>query len=150
MRFYFFYFLTLALLAACGQGGGTTHNDGKGPYARAAVDMSDTSHFTTMEWKEKTIDYGRIDEGEKLDLEFHFTNTGQFPLVISKVEPSCGCTMAEVPKEPIAPGKDGVIKGSFNSNGRTHANHKTLFVYANAKGTQPSELSFDVDVQPKN
>ena len=148
MRSYFTSFLFVVILASCQQ---TTKTDanGQGPYARNASGQTDTAHMTSIEWKEKSVDYGKIEEGQKLDIEFHFTNTGNFPLTISRVEPSCGCTVAEIPKEPIGPGKDGTIKGTFNSNGRVHANHKTLLVYANAKGIQPSELSFDVEVKPK-
>lgn len=149
MRSCFTSLLFVAILAACRQPGSTALNNGKVPFAVTGAGNTDTAHLTSIEWKEKSVDYGRIEEGEKLDIEFHFTNTGSFPLTISRVEPSCGCTIAEILKEPIAPGKEGVIKGSFNSNGKAHANHKTLLVYANAKGVQPSELSFDVEVEPK-
>lgn len=146
MRFYLS--LLFAALAACQSPGDKTAG-GNAAYAHATGNLTDTSRLTTIEWKEQTLDFGKIEEGEKLDIEYHFTNTGEYPLVIDRVEPSCGCTMAEVPKEPVQPGKEGIIKASFNSSGRAHANHKTLLVYANAKSTQPAELSFDVDVQPK-
>ncbi|MEO6914533.1 MAG: DUF1573 domain-containing protein, partial [Chitinophagaceae bacterium] len=109
MRKFSMVCLVLALLTAC-----------QGPDTRSANSHSllrgtDSASLTSVEWKEKTIDYGKIPEGQKLDLVYHFTNTGEKPLVIEKVEPGCGCTLAETPKEPIAPGKEGVIKGSFDS-----------------------------------
>ena len=65
------------------------------------------------------------------------------------MQPSCGCTVAEQPNEPVAPGKESIIKASFNSEGRVGINHKTLFVYANTKGTSTNELKFEVEVEKK-
>jgi hypothetical protein len=70
-------------------------------------------------------------------------------LIIEKVQPSCGCTVAEQPEEPIGPGKEGVIKASFNSEGRIGPNHKTLYVFANTKGNRSHELHFEVEVEKK-
>ena len=134
---------SLALLAACQ--GPDTSSAGRGNLLKGI----DSASLTTMEWKEKTIDYGKIAEGTKLDLVYRFTNTGEKPLVIDKVEPGCGCTVAETPKAPIAPGKEGVIRGSFDSNGRPGSQHKTIYVYTNAKGPSPQELIFTVEVVKK-
>lgn len=143
MRTFIITIFSLSLLAAC-----------QGPDTRGAsrgnlLKGIDSASLTTMKWKEQTIDYGKIAEGTKLDLVYHFTNTGQKPLVIDKVEPGCGCTLAETPKEPIAPGKQGIIRGSFDSNGRPGTQHKTIYVYTNAKGPSPQELVFTVEVIKK-
>jgi hypothetical protein len=37
------------------------------------------------------------------------------PLIINSVRPSCGCTVADYPKEPIAPGKSGKINVTYNA-----------------------------------
>jgi hypothetical protein len=65
------------------------------------------------------------------------------------VQPSCGCTVAEQPKEAIAPGNEGTIKAVFDSEHHEGVNHKTLFVYANTKGNQANELQFEVIVERK-
>jgi hypothetical protein len=57
--------------------------------------------------------------------------------------------VAEQPEEPIQPGKEGIIKASFNSEGRTGINNKTIFVVANTRGVQSNELRFSVLVQKK-
>ena len=58
-----------------------------------------------------THDFGTFDESEgKVTTEFEFKNTGNAPLLITRTAASCGCTTPEYPKEPIAPGKSGVIK----------------------------------------
>jgi len=106
----------------------------------------DSTKFTTIQWIDSTKDYGKIAEGQKLDVSFRFKNTGDKPLIIRSVRPSCGCTAAEPPKEPIAPGAEGTIKASFNSQGREGINRKDIYVEANTKGTQNHVVHFDVEV----
>ncbi|MFP5471604.1 MAG: DUF1573 domain-containing protein, partial [Bacteroidia bacterium] len=48
-------------------------------------------------------DYGTVDQGGNGECAFTFTNTGNEPLIITKAKGSCGCTVPEWPKEPIAP-----------------------------------------------
>ena len=102
-----------------------------------------------LQWIDSAKDYGKITEGQKLEVLFRFKNVGDKPLVIESVRPSCGCTVADPPKEPIVPGAEGEIKGSFDSQGKSGAQHKTIYVMANTKGTQTHEISFTVDVQKK-
>lgn len=123
------------------------HN-GDGPGTTAA--LTDSSTFTTIQWLDSASrDYGTIAEGKMLDVTFRFRNTGSTPLVIGRVQPSCGCTVAEQPRAPIAPGAEGEIKATFNSQGRTGVNHKTLFVTANTRGKQTYSLHFAVQVEKK-
>jgi hypothetical protein len=110
----------------------------------------DTSQYTSIRWLDSTNrNYGTIPEGKKLEVAYRFLNSGNKPLIIARVQPSCGCTVAEQPEEPIQPGKEGVIKASFNSEGRIGINNKTIFVVANTRGTQSNELRFSVEVQKK-
>ncbi len=92
---------------------------------------------------------GKIDEGQVVDISYRFKNTGTKPLVIKNVTVSCGCTVAEKPEQPIAPGKEGVIKAAFNSSGKPGHNRKTIFVYANTPGSDEHKLEFSVEVAPK-
>ena len=110
----------------------------------------DSALFTKITWLDSTSrDYGTIPEGQKLEVAYRFLNSGDKPLIIARVQPSCGCTIAEQPDEPILPGKEGVIKASFNSEGRIGINHKKLYVFANTKGSQSNEVQFNVVVQKK-
>jgi len=108
----------------------------------------DSSNYTEVQWLDSAKDLGTITEGQKMEVSFRFKNVGDKPLVIERVQPSCGCTVADAPKEPIAPGKEGVVKGVFDSNGKVGPNHKTLTVIAN---TRPQEhmLVFNVVVNKK-
>ena len=117
--------------------------------ATSTAASTDTQDLTSVLWLDSARDMGQITEGQKLEVSFRFKNTGTKPLVIKAVRPSCGCTAAEPPTEPIAPGEEGVIKGVFDSNGKQGKNTKTLTVESNA-ANQPHTVSFTVDVQKKS
>jgi|SRR6185312_5176754 hypothetical protein len=111
---------------------------------------ADSSQFTTIRWLDSTYqDFGTIPEGKKLEVAFHFLNSGTRPLIIEQVRPSCGCTVAEQPQEAIAPGKEGVIRATFNSEGRVGVNNKSLYITANTKNSQNNEVRFSVIVNKK-
>ena len=77
-------------------------------------------------------DFEKIKQGEKVQHEFKFKNTGKSPLIISNATATCGCTVPEIPKEPILPGKEGVIKVVFNSEGKMGMQDKVVTVTSNA------------------
>lgn len=80
-------------------------------------------------------DFGKLLQGEVVSYTFHFTNTGNAPLLISNVNSTCGCTVGEYSKEPIAPGKKGTIKATYNSKGHHDFQTRSLTVTTN---TNPS------------
>jgi hypothetical protein len=84
---------------------------------------------------EKLIhDYGTIVQGGDGYCEFEFTNKGINPLILSNISASCGCTVPEWPREPIAPGKTGVIKVKYNTN-VIGAFNKSITVNSNANNS---------------
>jgi len=105
---------------------------------------------TTIEWVDGSEkDFGKMKEGEMLDVSFKFKNTGTKPFVITSVSAACGCTVPETPKEPFAPGATGVIKASFNSSGKVGPNTKQVYVNANTDPTMTT-LIFHVEVKAKS
>jgi hypothetical protein len=133
----------VCFLLSCGS------NDQRKPGAEMKI-PKDSSLFTTLTWIDSTSrNFGTIPEGRKLEVAFRFLNSGTKPLIIQRVQPSCGCTVAEQPVEPVLPGKEGVIKASFNSEGRIGVNNKTLYVFANTKGNPNNEVRFSVVVEKK-
>lgn len=74
--------------------------------------------LTNIKFDNDTYDWGTVMDGETVTHVFKFTNTGKEPLVINNAKGSCGCTVPEWPKEPIAPGKTGEIKVVFDSKGK--------------------------------
>lgn len=73
---------------------------------------------SSIEWKVTTYDFGQIQQGQPVTAEFEFTNTSMIPLIINSVHPSCGCTVADYPREPVQPGKSGKISVTFNAAAR--------------------------------
>jgi len=87
-----------------------------------------------IKFKTETIDYGQIAKGSDGVRVFEFTNIGDADIIIQDVKSSCGCTVPEKPKDPVAPGKTGVIKVKYDTQ-RVGKIRKTITVYSNA--TEP-------------
>lgn len=84
-------------------------------------------------------DYGTIQQGANGECFFEFKNTGTEPLVISNAQGSCGCTVPEWPKEPIAPGQTGKIKVSYDTK-RIGMINKSVKIMSNARNVSIVEL----------
>lgn len=85
-----------------------------------------------LTFKDTVHEFGRIQEGEVIEYEFSFTNTGKKPVIITKAEASCGCTIPTYPKEPITPNESSNIKVVFNSTGKFGLNEKSIDITTNA------------------
>jgi len=95
-------------------------------------------------WESTTHDFGAIDQNKAVEHEFTFTNEGDFPLIISTVKASCGCTVAEYTKEPIAPGAKGTVSARYDA-AKVGAFTKTVTVSANT-GSEAVVLTFKGNV----
>ncbi len=84
-----------------------------------------------IQFKTETVDYGEITKGSDGVRVFEFTNTGDAPLIISKVSSSCGCTIPKKPEEPILPGANGEIQVKYDTN-RVGPIRKAITVISNA------------------
>ena len=94
-----------------------------------------TNQKDLINFTELIHDYGTIEVGSPGKSEFKFTNNMKTPLVISNVKPSCGCTDADWPKEPILAGKSGVIRINYNTK-IPGTFRKTITVNSNAKNAR--------------
>ena len=85
-----------------------------------------------IQFNEYSYDFGTIKEADgSVSHEFVFTNTGDANLVITEVTATCGCTRPEYPQEPIAPGKKGKIKITYNPLARPGVIDRTITVRTN-------------------
>lgn len=84
-----------------------------------------------IEFESTVIDYGTIEKGADGIRVFKFTNTGNAPLIITKVKSSCGCTVPKKPEKPILPGDTGEIQVKYDTN-RVMPIRKTITVTSNA------------------
>ncbi len=91
------------------------------PATQAPAQAIPTGPLTAISYPVTEFNFGEIEEGEKVTHEFKFKNTGSEPLVISKAQGSCGCTVPDWPKEPIPPGEEGTIKVVYDSRGKGKA-----------------------------
>lgn len=114
-----------------------------------ASDSIATKALTTLAFADSVHDFGVIKEGEKVSYVFKYKNTGENPLILEDVRPSCGCTLPEWTKDPIASGEDGLIKVVYNSEGRPGEFHKTITVIANT-AAEVVLLKIQGTVTPKN
>lgn len=85
-----------------------------------------------MVFTKETYDFGVITQGEQVQYDFKFKNTGKTPLIISNATATCGCTVPEYPTTPIKPGEEGVIKVVFNSEGKMGVQDKVVTITSNA------------------
>src|SRR4051812_34157980 len=93
--------------------------------------------------------FGTIKQGDKVTYEFKFTNSGKDALVISEAHGSCGCTVPQWPKEPIAKGGKGNIHVEFNSAGKQGMQDKTVTITSNPKGgSKVLHLKGNVEAPP--
>ncbi|MFD2696371.1 DUF1573 domain-containing protein [Mesonia sediminis] len=99
-------------------------------------------------FEQETIDYGNVAYNSDGLRTFVFTNTGDEPLVISRVSSTCGCTVPEKPKEPILPGNKGEIKVKYDTK-RPGPIRKTVTVYSNAQNS-PTPLKIKGYVAKKD
>ncbi|HEY2725908.1 MAG TPA: DUF1573 domain-containing protein [Parafilimonas sp.] len=98
--------------------------------------LNDSSKYTTVEWADTAIDFGTKKMGDIVNITFLCTNTGKKPLYLYDVHPSCGCTLVDYSKAPIAPGQQGKIEAQFDTK-KSHPGevHKTVFVRYNVSNT---------------
>ena len=85
-----------------------------------------------IEMLETSYNFGEIQQGESVTHDFILKNTGDADLIISAAKGSCGCTVPEWPKTPIAKGEEAAIKVTFNSAGRSGKQNKTVTLVSNA------------------
>ena len=105
----------------------------------------DESKLTSIQWLDSSKSMGTVTEGGTLKINYRFKNSGSKPLVIEKVQPGCGCTVADYPKQPIAPGEEGEITAEFDTKGREGVQKKNITVFANTRENTYT-LYFDVTV----
>jgi hypothetical protein len=115
--------------------------------ATAASRDAESGKFPAIKFDETQFDFGTIDQGTHVEHVFKFKNTGEAPLMIVNAKSSCGCTIPEYTKAPVAPGDTGELLVKFNGSGRNQVS-KTVTLTTNTKeGTE--KLMIKAFVNPK-
>jgi len=85
--------------------------------------------------------FGFVKKGEKVNLQYEFTNEGDQPLLITEAKAECSCTTVNWPKEPIAPKQKGIITVIFDTSPTYDRQDRTVEVFSNAPGS-PNKIRF--------
>src|ERR1017187_1046218 len=79
-------------------------------------------------------DFGTIKEDDgPVTYRFKYLNTGTSNLILTKVQPACGCTTSNWTKDSIAPGKEGYVDATYDVNHRPGAFNKSITIYSNTQ-----------------
>ncbi len=115
-------------------------NPGDGKISTDVVDNTKTASGTydasigpRFEFDETEHNFGNMIQGEKVSYSFHFANTGNSDLIITKVRSSCGCTASNYPKTAIKPGEESKIDVTFNSTHKKGHQNKSITILANTE-----------------
>jgi hypothetical protein len=134
--------LISALLLSCGAEPASATEDVPaeelGPNAaiiRSPVDgnqeAGDTTQVAKMTFEITEFKFGEVPEGEVVEHDFAFTNTGSQPLLITKARSTCGCTVPSYSEDPILPGESGVISVAFDTKNKYGRQRKPITITAN-------------------
>lgn len=95
---------------------------------------------------EKVKDFGMIAKGERITAVFEVRNTGQAPLQITQVRPTCGCTVADFDRE-IAPGGIGKVRADVDTASFSGPISKAVIVFSNDPINPQINLVIKADVR---
>ncbi len=100
---------------------------------QANVIEADLGPKTNIKFTEMEHDFGTIEQNSRNPKTFTFTNTGENPLIISDAKGSCGCTVPNYPREPIAPGETGEIEVVYSPGSQKNQQTKSITITANTE-----------------
>ncbi len=120
------------------------------PHSAKGTDSAAFHALPKLVFSDSTHDFGHLHEGEVATVEFHFTNQGSSPAIISSARGSCGCTVPEYPREPIPPGQGGKIKVKFHTADRSGHQEKSVTLLTNdQKGIHRLYIKAQVEPRPQ-
>lgn len=115
----------------------------------AVVSVSAHDKTPSVSFEKTSHDFGTIaEEAGPVTCTFSFVNEGEAPLVIISATAQCGCTRPSFPQKPIAPGKKGEIKVTYNPQGRPGEFIKEVKVKTNDKKHRTTKLKISGVVLP--
>jgi len=92
----------------------------------------------------ETYDLGKVKQNVPATATFVVTNVGKDDLLIDQANPTCGCTISDYTKSPIAPGKTGVIHATYNAANLGHIDKTLTVKFAGADDIKFIKLTGDV------
>ncbi len=99
-----------------------------------------------LEWHSREADLHPTLSDKTAVAHFKYKNTGDKPVKITAVKPSCGCTTAALPKEVVGPGESGEITATFHIGDRIGLQTKTIHVTTDDSAEGSVVLTLKADV----
>lgn len=87
-----------------------------------------------VKFKQEVIDLGVLEQGVPSTATFYFSNIGTTPVIIEAANPTCGCTIGDYTKAPVAKGKEGWIKATYNAASLGAFDKKMTVKFAGVEG----------------
>ena len=103
---------------------------------KAERTAEEKENLPVMTFTEKEYDFGELVQGDVVETVFTFKNTGKSSLIITNAMSSCGCTIPDYPRTPIAVGEEAKIKVEFNSRGKFGKQNKAITLTTNTEKGQ--------------
>jgi len=103
----------------------------------------------TIYFSETEHDFGKVNEGDKVNYTFNFANKGTSELTIKDIKTSCGCTAALLSQEKLAPGQEGTLKVELNTQNRSGKMSRTVTISSNDPNDPAKVLTIYADVVKK-
>lgn len=113
--------------------------------AQQAENVVDPATAPVMKLAEVSHDFGDVKANEKVQAYIKFTNEGKSPLIIQDASATCGCTVPEFPKTPIAVGATDSIKVEYTAGNINGKQMKTVTLVTNTvNGTEQFNITANV------
>ena len=132
MKTFYTLILSVIVLASCSNSDDKKITTNLVNNPLTANENADAVAMPVIEVAPDFFDFGEMPQKESVSTEFILKNTGDAPLLIRSAKGSCGCTVPEWPKEPVAVGNEAIIKVTFNSGNKKGKQNKTVTLVTNA------------------
>lgn len=99
-------------------------------------------------FKSETLELGKIIQNNPSAGVFEVTNISKEPLLIEQANPTCGCTISDYTKEPIAPGQSGTIKATYNAKNIGMFEKHLTVKFAGVEGMKSITIKGEVIADP--
>jgi len=110
------------------------------------ITQKDLDAQAHVEFLQIKTDFGKVQEGKILNYEFKFVNSGNQPLVISKIQQGCGCVATSYPVYPVNAGDTASVYTKFVTNGKKGKQNQRILIFSNADNS-PTEIRIKCDVK---
>lgn len=89
--------------------------------------------FPRLELSEMQVDFGNVKEGEVITYPLKLKNTGKKTLIISNINPSCGCTVVNLKQKEIQPNEEITLDIKLDTKGFNGKIKKSIHIFSNNK-----------------